>query len=54
MRATRLLLANRFVKETTGYVGLRVVPNAREVLIALYEKQLRDVQVTVFFTFNTH
>lgn len=33
------------VKKTTGLVGVPVVPNAREVLIALYEKTLKDVQV---------
>ena len=33
------------VKETTGIVGLQVVPNAREVLISLYNKTLKEVQV---------
>lgn len=48
MRVSALLLSStKFVKESTGIVGLRVVPNAREVLIALYEKMLRDVQVCV-------
>ncbi|BBN17630.1 NADH dehydrogenase (ubiquinone) 1 alpha subcomplex subunit 5 [Marchantia polymorpha subsp. ruderalis] len=32
------------VKETTGIVGLPVVPNAREVLIGLYRKTLDAVQ----------
>ncbi|XP_042430475.1 probable NADH dehydrogenase [ubiquinone] 1 alpha subcomplex subunit 5, mitochondrial isoform X1 [Zingiber officinale] len=33
------------VKETTGIVGLDVVPNAREVLISLYTRTLREIQV---------
>lgn len=33
------------VKETTGLVGLDVVPNAREVLIGLYNETLKSVQV---------
>ncbi|XP_042431502.1 probable NADH dehydrogenase [ubiquinone] 1 alpha subcomplex subunit 5, mitochondrial [Zingiber officinale] len=32
------------VKETTGIVGLDVVPNAREVLISLYTRTLREIQ----------
>ncbi|KAI8029288.1 hypothetical protein LOK49_LG01G01565 [Camellia lanceoleosa] len=32
------------VKETTGIVGLEVVPNAREVLISLYSKTLKEIQ----------
>ncbi|KAM0039054.1 putative NADH:ubiquinone reductase (H(+)-translocating) [Helianthus debilis subsp. tardiflorus] len=32
------------VKETTGIVGLEVVPNAREVLIDLYNKTLTEIQ----------
>ncbi|KAH7557705.1 hypothetical protein ACOSP7_027573 [Xanthoceras sorbifolium] len=32
------------VKETTGIVGLEVVPNAREVLINLYNKTLKEIQ----------
>lgn len=32
------------VKETTGIVGLDVVPNAREVLIGLYSKTLKEIQ----------
>ncbi|KAL4575838.1 hypothetical protein LXL04_011925 [Taraxacum kok-saghyz] len=32
------------VKETTGIVGLEVVPNAREVLIGLYDKTLKEIQ----------
>jgi NADH dehydrogenase (ubiquinone) 1 alpha subcomplex subunit 5 len=38
----RPLLAR--VKETTGIVGLDVVPNAREVLIGLYTKTLKEIQ----------
>jgi hypothetical protein len=33
------------VKRSTGIVGLDVVPNAKEVLIKLYEKTLRDIKV---------
>lgn len=32
------------VKETTGIVGLDVVPNAREVLISLYTKTLNEIK----------
>ena len=32
------------VKETTGIVGLDVVPNARQVLINLYNKTLKEIQ----------
>lgn len=32
------------VKQTTGIVGLDVVPNAREVLINLYNKTLKEIQ----------
>ncbi|KAJ8773197.1 hypothetical protein K2173_028374 [Erythroxylum novogranatense] len=32
------------VKQTTGIVGLDVVPNAREVLINLYTKTLKEIQ----------
>ncbi|XP_054786221.1 probable NADH dehydrogenase [ubiquinone] 1 alpha subcomplex subunit 5, mitochondrial [Prosopis cineraria] len=32
------------VKETTGIVGLDVVPNAREVLIGLYTKTLNEIR----------
>ncbi|XP_038993922.1 probable NADH dehydrogenase [ubiquinone] 1 alpha subcomplex subunit 5, mitochondrial, partial [Hibiscus syriacus] len=32
------------VKETTGIVGLDVVPNARDVLIGLYNKTLKEIQ----------
>jgi len=31
-------------KLTTGFVGLEVVPNAREVLIGLYTKTLKELQ----------
>ncbi|KAH9309260.1 hypothetical protein KI387_037171 [Taxus chinensis] len=33
------------VKESTGIVGLDVVPNARQVLISLYNKTLKEVQI---------
>lgn len=39
----RPLLAK--VKQTTGIVGLDVVPNARAVLIDLYSKTLKEIQV---------
>lgn len=32
------------VKQTTGITGLDVVPNAREVLINLYNKTLKEIQ----------
>ena len=32
------------VKQTTGIVGLDVVPNARDVLIGLYRKTLKEIQ----------
>lgn len=32
------------VKDTTGIVGLDVVPNAREVLINLYRKTLEEIK----------
>ncbi|XP_061375374.1 probable NADH dehydrogenase [ubiquinone] 1 alpha subcomplex subunit 5, mitochondrial [Gastrolobium bilobum] len=32
------------VKQTTGIVGLDVVPNAREVLIGLYDKTLNEIK----------
>ncbi|KAL2897283.1 putative NADH dehydrogenase [ubiquinone] 1 alpha subcomplex subunit 5 mitochondrial [Bienertia sinuspersici] len=41
-RLARPLMAK--VKETTGIVGLDVVPNAREVLISLYSKTLKEIQ----------
>ncbi|KAH0466120.1 hypothetical protein IEQ34_006223 [Dendrobium chrysotoxum] len=37
-----LLMAK--VKETTGIVGLEVVPNAREVLISLYTRTLKEIE----------
>ena len=46
--ATRLLssvAAAGVVKRSTGLAGLPVVPNAREVLVKLYSKTLKDVQV---------
>ncbi|GLJ37396.1 hypothetical protein SUGI_0759070 [Cryptomeria japonica] len=42
-RFTGPLLAK--VKESTGIVGLEVVPNAREVLISLYQKTLKEVEI---------
>lgn len=42
--ATRAVFKST-VKKSTGIVGLDVVPNAREVLVGLYEKTLKDVQV---------
>ncbi|XP_021775096.1 probable NADH dehydrogenase [ubiquinone] 1 alpha subcomplex subunit 5, mitochondrial [Chenopodium quinoa] len=42
-RIARPLMAK--VKETTGIVGLDVVPNAREVLISLYSKTLKEIQI---------
>lgn len=41
-RSAGMLLAK--VKETTGIVGLDVVPNAREVLIGLYSRTLKEIQ----------
>jgi NADH dehydrogenase (ubiquinone) 1 alpha subcomplex subunit 5 len=38
----RPLLAK--VKQTTGIVGLDVAPNAREVLINLYSKTLKEIK----------
>ncbi|CAN1264403.1 Probable NADH dehydrogenase [ubiquinone] 1 alpha subcomplex subunit 5, mitochondrial [Linum perenne] len=32
------------IKQTTGIVGLDVVPNARQVLISLYNKTLNEIQ----------
>ncbi|CAI8611864.1 unnamed protein product [Vicia faba] len=32
------------IKQTTGIVGLDVVPNTREVLIGLYSKTLNEIQ----------
>jgi NADH dehydrogenase (ubiquinone) 1 alpha subcomplex subunit 5 len=34
----------RAVKETTGIVGLKVVPNTREVLIGLYTRTLKEIE----------
>jgi len=44
MFATRRVFAS-VVKRSTGIVGLDAVPNARSVLVQLYEKTLQDVQV---------
>ncbi|KAL9233700.1 hypothetical protein vseg_008660 [Gypsophila vaccaria] len=41
-RIARPLMAK--VKETTGIVGLEVVPNARQVLISLYSKTLNEIK----------
>jgi NADH dehydrogenase (ubiquinone) 1 alpha subcomplex subunit 5 len=38
------LRAARAIKETTGIVGLDVVPNAREVLIGLYTRTLKEIE----------
>ncbi|KAK1268976.1 hypothetical protein QJS04_geneDACA006961 [Acorus gramineus] len=43
VRRTGAALLGR-VKETTGIVGLDVVPNAREVLISLYDKTLHEIK----------
>ena len=48
LRATATLLAAA-TKRSTGLTGLAVVPNAREVLIKLYEKTLDDVKVNTPF-----
>jgi NADH dehydrogenase (ubiquinone) 1 alpha subcomplex subunit 5 len=39
-----MLMAAGKVKTTTGIVGLDVVPNAREVLIGLYTKTLKEIE----------
>jgi len=51
-RSAREMFLRRFagpllaqVKETTGIVGLEVVPNAREVLISLYNKTLNEIKI---------
>ena len=44
LRISRILFQQN-IKRTTGLVGLDVVPDARNVLIKLYEKTLRDVKV---------
>ncbi|KAK6117654.1 hypothetical protein DH2020_048616 [Rehmannia glutinosa] len=43
-RVARPLMMMAKVKETTGIVGLDVVPNAREVLIGLYTKTLEEIK----------
>lgn len=43
-RVARPLMMMAKVKETTGIVGLDVVPNAREVLINLYSKTLEEIK----------
>ncbi|XP_073031206.1 probable NADH dehydrogenase [ubiquinone] 1 alpha subcomplex subunit 5, mitochondrial [Primulina eburnea] len=43
-RVARPLLMAARVKETTGIVGLDVVPNAREVLVGLYKKTLNEIK----------
>ncbi|GFP91344.1 probable NADH dehydrogenase [ubiquinone] 1 alpha subcomplex subunit 5 mitochondrial [Phtheirospermum japonicum] len=43
-RVARPLMMMTKVKETTGIVGLEVVPNAREVLIGLYTKTLEEIK----------
>ena len=44
MFATRAVFS-KVVKNTTGLVGLDPVPEARRVLVQLYEKTLNDVKV---------
>ncbi|CAL9069113.1 probable NADH dehydrogenase [ubiquinone] 1 alpha subcomplex subunit 5, mitochondrial [Musa acuminata AAA Group] len=39
-----MMQAAKKVKETTGIVGLDVVPNAREVLVSLYTRTLKEIQ----------
>lgn len=46
-RLSSRLLSAAVVKKTTGITGLDVVPNAREVLVKLYEKTLKDVQASL-------
>ncbi|KMZ63111.1 NADH-ubiquinone oxidoreductase 13 kDa-B subunit [Zostera marina] len=41
-RSAGMLMAK--VKETTGIAGLDVVPNAREVLISLYTRTLKEIK----------
>lgn len=43
-RVARPLMMMARVKETTGIVGLDVVPNARELLIGLYTKTLEEIK----------
>ncbi|KAK4363019.1 hypothetical protein RND71_018260 [Anisodus tanguticus] len=43
-RIARPFMMMAKVKETTGIVGLDVVPNAREVLINLYRKTLDEIK----------
>lgn len=43
-RVARPLMMMAKVKETTGIVGLDVVPNAREVLIGLYNRTLDEIK----------
>ncbi|KAL6503905.1 hypothetical protein OROGR_025828 [Orobanche gracilis] len=43
-RVARPLMMMARMKETTGIVGLDVVPNAREVLIGLYTKTLEEIK----------
>ncbi|CAI9762440.1 unnamed protein product [Fraxinus pennsylvanica] len=44
-RVVRPAMMMTRLKETTGIVGLDVVPNAREVLIGLYSKTLEEIKV---------
>lgn len=41
----RTLVLLQAVKRSTGLVGLSVVPNARQVLVQLYNKTLNDIKV---------
>lgn len=43
-RVARPLMMMAKVKDTTGIVGLDVVPNAREVLIGLYNRTLDEIK----------
>ncbi|RAL46396.1 unnamed protein product [Cuscuta campestris] len=43
-RIARPLMMAAKVKETTGIVGLEVMPNAKEVLINLYRKTLDEIK----------
>ncbi|KAL2550538.1 putative NADH dehydrogenase [ubiquinone] 1 alpha subcomplex subunit 5 [Forsythia ovata] len=43
-RVARPIMMMARLKETTGIVGLDVVPNAREVLIGLYTKTLEEIK----------
>ena len=44
LRATRVLLSAARTKQSTGIVGLKVRPDAREALTALYTQTLEGLQ----------